>query len=702
MSTATRFTTRTQTTVSQSYGGPALDTRSQVGVSLVGSNQSTHFSPRFVNSSSYISNKNLSTPINSIHLPQVDDFIENNTSTPLSQESFDSSSMPCLSPRRQEFQNDKSQKLGTMKELPNDPSHDNTNMLINLVQQMMIRDENRQKDFMEYLERERRDRLEERQERWAREDRDRNDRLACEKRESENSLRSENMKNSDSIKCLKMPFFDDNDDIDVFIQKFERIATIQSWPHSEWATRLGTLLKGKAAEAYAQVPIDDACNYDKVKCALYNRFKVSAETCRIKFRSMKKEENETFSQFVNRLKYTLNRWITLSQTDKLKENVLEDLIIQEQLYNMVTPDLDLFLRQNRPSNIDEAATLADTFDDAWTASQNKTKERNSNPFYNHEKNSPTHSHDGKSECQTQIPKLINNVTDAVTDADVKSSKCSNKNSPYEKLHAYSSNPELEYFNSYCQQNGANESYSQSIDYQHHFSINQQNRILSPKDSSSVPTESYDTQFNHAVTVSGFIVVALRDTGSTDSLVDAALVPEDAPQLGSCQVSLADGSVCYFPRVVVKVETPFFTGDIVATAIPGAADSFVIGNKVTYSDMKEVNVPVFPGIQMKVFSAKGSRVQSRKKVKKSKEGSRTGKILSNLTDSSSEKNFHQFLKRKQFLSNKACKAKICTNLSQSKPVYFHTYNSKANFQNKNDYLILDDQSMWKYNPPIRYS
>ena len=592
MSTATRFNTPTQVTISSSFGGPAMNTRSHAGVSLVAStNHTPTFSPRFTNTQNRytVMNASHSTSFNSLYSHSVDD-LEENIPTLVNQESSQHSTMPRLSlvDIQSHDQNNSRREVRQNQEKTNEPQQDNTKSLVNLVQQMIVRDEKRyqqdredKREFMEFLERERRDRLAERQDRLDRENRERNDRIAREERESRlaNSFHSDSTQSSQGIPSLKMPFFEDNDNIDVFIQQFERIATLQLWPRSEWATRLGTLLKGKAAEAYAQVPMEDACDYDIVKEALYNRFKLSAETYRMKFRSMKKEGNETFSQFVNRLKITLNRWVTLSYShvNKPKENVLEDIILLEQLYNIVTPELDLFLRQHRPKNIEEAATLADTFAEAKVASRMKAQKGKNNESNRVETNKENKDKDLKQNDHTAKKFACYRCDDPSHLAR----DCPLKNDSNTKKSQFVNQD-------------ADSMYSNKIS-------------IEPMSSMSVNsiTEN-DRKFYHPSTIGNKQCLALRDTGSTDSIVDLSWVPEDSKIVGECKVTLANGSQQKVKQVEIVVNTPFFEGNIIAAAIPNASSPFIIGNTVTFTDGKQEEVPVFRDFTLTQVSTRGMK------------------------------------------------------------------------------------------------
>ena len=70
-------------------------------------------------------------------------------------------------------------------------------------------------------------------------------------------------------KFPKLPTIQDGiDEIDSYLQRFERFATSNSWPKSEWATALSALLTGKALDVYSRMPDETAVSYDLLKEAL--------------------------------------------------------------------------------------------------------------------------------------------------------------------------------------------------------------------------------------------------------------------------------------------------------------------------------------------------------------------------------------------------------------------------------------------------
>ena len=115
-------------------------------------------------------------------------------------------------------------------------------------------------------------------------------------------------KESKGPKPPKLPYFNElHDDMDAYIQRFERYATAQKWSKEQWAVNLSALLKGKALEVYARLPVEDSLDYDSLKTALLERFELTEEGFKKKFRFSKPDVGETFVQFSARLKNYISR-----------------------------------------------------------------------------------------------------------------------------------------------------------------------------------------------------------------------------------------------------------------------------------------------------------------------------------------------------------------------------------------------------------
>ena len=152
-----------------------------------------------------------------------------------------------------------------------------------------------------------------------------------------------------SFKDIKVKVLEDNDDVDVYISAFERLAKANKWPQDQWATRLAAALTGKARQAFTRLPVHETGDYHKLKDAVLKAYNLTPEAYRLKFRSGKKQKNETRMQFAVRLRTMFDRWTSGEEVTDLSE--LQDLLVREQMLTSYYPHLELYLKDRRPETV---------------------------------------------------------------------------------------------------------------------------------------------------------------------------------------------------------------------------------------------------------------------------------------------------------------------------------------------------------------
>ncbi len=162
----------------------------------------------------------------------------------------------------------------------------------------------------------------------------------------------------------KLPAFNEAlDDLDAYLQRFERYAVSQEWDTEEWAVNLSALLKGKALEVYSRLSLNDVSNYDTLKDALLKRFHLTEHGFRVNFRTVKPERGETAPQFSVRLDNLLTRWVDMARAKKSYDG-LKDLFLREQFLNSCNDDLATFLKERKPPTVQEMARYAEQYSEA--------------------------------------------------------------------------------------------------------------------------------------------------------------------------------------------------------------------------------------------------------------------------------------------------------------------------------------------------
>ena len=180
-------------------------------------------------------------------------------------------------------------------------------------------------------------------------------RLAVENAEGRPEVRE------DRAKAPKLPsFVDGKDDLDAYLQRFERFAATAKWEKTGWASKLSALLSGLALEVYSRLSEEAAQDYDRVKLALMKRYDLMEDGYRRKFRASKPEVDESPEQFIVRLERYLLRWLELSHTERSFEG-LKDLIVKEQFIDSCPKELAIHLRERAPETLDQIAKIADQY-----------------------------------------------------------------------------------------------------------------------------------------------------------------------------------------------------------------------------------------------------------------------------------------------------------------------------------------------------
>ncbi|KAK7913399.1 hypothetical protein WMY93_013610 [Mugilogobius chulae] len=172
------------------------------------------------------------------------------------------------------------------------------------------------------------------------------------------------------------------DDIEHYLITFERIAAVCRWHHRDWVFRLIPLLTGKARAAYVHMDMDEALDYEKVKLAILQKYDINAETYRQRFRSLDVDPGESPKELYVRLKELYGKWI---QPKNKTVTDVSELIILEQYLRMLSPELQVWIKEHDPKTATEAATLAEVFvaarkkNQPWTNAAWKTRQEARKP-----------------------------------------------------------------------------------------------------------------------------------------------------------------------------------------------------------------------------------------------------------------------------------------------------------------------------------
>lgn len=464
------------------------------------------------------------------------------------------------------------------------------------------------------------------------------ERLAHEKEIVELQMKVEAMKKDNaatppvrsSAPAPRLPEFKEGtDDMDAYLQRFERYAHAQGWKREYWAINISALLQGKGVSAYNRLSPNDANNYDILKPELLKAYHLTEEGFKDKLRSAKPEQSESAQQFMARITDYLHRWVDLSNIVK-NYNGLTDLLLRDQFVSSCSKDMAIFLRERQPKDAKEMAILASQYIDARGGWGLGTASKSSHPHNKHEKGQPSHkkpyhpnhSHHANansnsnkqapsSDTQTRRCFLCDRVGHMARNCNnrskiLKAAGLISEGGTSNEGHCNSKQ------NGTGKQKGCNTAKSVctacTCDNCQNSDIGS-NCVLVDKDCPCddsnegfftlpcghklpVMSAACSSRNVHRMPVTkglvdGQLVNVLRDSGCSSVVVRRSLVASNqfTGELKTCV--LIDGTVRKVPVVVINIDTPYFEGEVSALCMNNPVYDLIIGN---ISDVREASNP----------------------------------------------------------------------------------------------------------------
>ncbi|KAL2082452.1 hypothetical protein ACEWY4_022270 [Coilia grayii] len=179
-------------------------------------------------------------------------------------------------------------------------------------------------------------------------------------RSSESHLQRKHEARFDVSRCLRlMPKFN-HDDVDIFFEAFEKVASELEWPEDKWPILVQSAFVGKAQEAYAALNAVQSTDYVVIKEVVLRAYEVVPESHRQKFRSLRRKPGESFLDLVRQQEAAFERWLRSSETFTLTE--LKELVLLEQFKNSVPRHIELYLNGQNVTDCRKAAMCADSYE----------------------------------------------------------------------------------------------------------------------------------------------------------------------------------------------------------------------------------------------------------------------------------------------------------------------------------------------------
>lgn len=383
---------------------------------------------------------------------------------------------------------------------------------------------------------------------------------------------------------LMATFDDKRDDLDAYLHRFERIASGQGWARSEWATALSLCLVGEALTVFGRMPATESTDYDKVKVTLLQRFRLTAEGFRERFRGSKPNDSETGKQFASRLSGYLDRWIEMSGTEKSYEEI-KALMVKEQFLSCCHPKLAIFLKERRLKTVEELTDFTDQFMEAQGL-RNLGKAKEEAP-----KSLGTDTAKQRSQENTHRPAprcfICNRTGHRMADcrfggatgkAQLVCQNCNRRGHSTEECRVRTQekaacvvSPGQEWITATDVTN-ADKTEGDTM---------KGNERAKPVIGGglSMPVVDGEIRGEHAS--------VLRDSGTNTVLVKRCLVKDEELTGEQTPVTLVDGTVRWLPEAIITVSTPYYSGEVVAKCVEEPLYDLILGN---ISGVRQVDDP----------------------------------------------------------------------------------------------------------------
>ena len=351
----------------------------------------------------------------------------------------------------------------------------------------------------------------------------------------------------------KLPKFeDDKDDMDTYLQRFERFAQVQKWKPEEWMVSLSPLLTGKGLEVYTNMPDTDVDNYDQLKLALLKRYQLTEECFRKRFRESKSEKGETVYQFMARLSRYFRRWIELSGINKTYDG-LEDFMVREQYLSTCGQNLAIFLRERTPKDTKEMTRLAEQYIEARGAE------------YGSDSNSDSNSKTAAATLPVRTPSYGEKQCYICHRTNHIARDCF-----YREQHPrYNSNAGGEYSQSNRVFNADSEKEQIGSSMIDEYMLGDTSMRAEEDSKKRMPV--CEGLLNDRK------VQVLRDTGCSSAAVKMSLVKKHQLTGNDVTCTLIDATQRRFPLARIQVNTPYFTGEVEAMCIENPLYDLIIRN-----------------------------------------------------------------------------------------------------------------------------
>ena len=164
----------------------------------------------------------------------------------------------------------------------------------------------------------------------------------------------------DAAKYIRLvPKFQETE-VDKYFMHFEKVAHSLNWPQESWTLLLQSVFVGKASEVYSSLSVDQCLDYEVVKQAILKAYELVPEAYRQRFRSARKQGEQTHVEFAGVQEQMLDRWLRSKEVNN-NFGRFRQLILVEQFKSCVHADIKTHIDERGINYLHDAATAADEY-----------------------------------------------------------------------------------------------------------------------------------------------------------------------------------------------------------------------------------------------------------------------------------------------------------------------------------------------------
>ena len=115
---------------------------------------------------------------------------------------------------------------------------------------------------------------------------------------------------------------------------------------------------GKAREVYSSMSIEQSSQYEAVKKAILKAYELVPEACRQNFRSYRKQEKQTYTEFAREKEVFFDRWCSSKEIAQ-DFSKLRQLVLIEEFKGCLPTSIKTYIEEQKAESIQQAARLAD-------------------------------------------------------------------------------------------------------------------------------------------------------------------------------------------------------------------------------------------------------------------------------------------------------------------------------------------------------